>query len=257
MSILRFGLILLLMALVQHQVIAQELVKNPLSFENVTLKKASKPILTSEGDTLISTIELTYPVFNNPDWDEVVSGFIFSSQEDFSSVEDYMQNFITLADEANSDLDFASAWFQEVAITVEPQMEGTQTISFANSWYEYSGGAHPNSNLSYSNYDVLSKQQIELDDLILPGAMAKLTSVGNAIFRKQEGLTPTQSLENYFFENNKFSLNTNFLITEEGLLFFYNTYEIRSYAEGPMELLLPYTSLKGILKPNPYLPIVW
>jgi hypothetical protein len=257
MSITRFGLILFLVVLVQSQVIAQELVKNPLSFEYVTLKKASKPIITSEGDTLISTIDLTYPVFNDPDWDEVVSGFFLSFQDDFSTLEDYMQNFIALADEANSDLDFASAWGQEISITVEDQMEGAQTISFANSWYEYSGGAHPNTNLSYSNYDVLNKQLIELDDLILPGTMAKLTSVGNAIFRKQEGLTPTQSLENYFFENNKFSLNANFLITENGLLFFYNTYEIRSYAEGPMELLLPYTSLKGILKPNPYLPIAW
>jgi len=237
---------------------AKELKKTPLSFEYVTLKKASKPIITSEGDTLISTIEFTYPLFNNPEWDEVVRGIYNSSEEeDFSSVEDYMDNFIALSDEMNSDVDFASAWFQEVVISVEPQLEGAQTISFSNSWYEYSGGAHPNSYLTYSNHDVLNKQVIELEDLLVPGAMAKLTAVGNTIFRKQEGLTPTQSLENYSFENNKFSLNTNFLITEEGLMFFYNTYEIRSYAEGPMELLLPYASLKGILKPNPFLPVAW
>jgi hypothetical protein len=103
----------------------------------------------------------------------------------------------------------------------------------------------------------VSKQVIQLEDLIIAGGMEKLTSVGNTIFRKQEGLTPTQSLDNYSFENNKFSLNTNFLITDKGLMFFYNTYEIRSYAEGPMELLLPYASLKGILKPNPFLPVIW
>lgn len=245
-------------ALVGEDSDTKETDKTPLSFEYITLKKDSKPIITSEGDTLISTIEFTYPLFNNPEWDEVVRGLYNSSEEeDFSSVEDYLQNFIDNSEEFNSDLDFASAWFREIAITVEPQFEGAQTISFASSWYDYSGGAHPNSYLSYSNYDVLNKQVIELEDLIVPGTKAKLTALGNTIFRKQEGLATTQSLEDYFFENNKFSLNTNFLITENGLLFFYNTYEIRSYAEGPMELILPYGLLKGILKPNPFLPVIW
>ena len=84
--------------------------------------------------------------------------------------------------------------------------------------------------------------------------MARLTYMASTIFRKQEGLSPTQSLENYFFENQKFSLNTNFLITKKGLLFYYNSYEIRSYAEGPMELLVPYTAISGLLKINPYIP---
>ena len=248
--------------LVQEKLVGEhghslEIVKSPISFDYITLKKASKPIINAEGDSIISTIDFTYPLFKNLEWDEVVRGFIFSTQEEFSSVEEYMENFIALSDEANSDLEFASAWSEEVSIIVETQIEGAQTLSLADSRYEYSGGAHPNSYLTYSNFDIVSKQVIQLEDLIVAGGMAKLTSVGNTIFRKQEGLTPTQSLDNYSFENNKFSLNTNFLITENGLLFFYNTYEIRSYAEGPMELLLPYSSLKGILKPNPFLPVIW
>jgi hypothetical protein len=243
--------------LVQEKLVREHGYATPISFDYITLKKSSKPIITAEGDSIISTIDFSYPLFKNQEWDEAVNGLIFSMQEDVSSVEEYMDNFIALADEVNSDLDFASSWFQEVSITVEPQIEGTQTLSLADSRYEYSGGAHPNSFLTYSNFDIVSKQVIQLEDLIIAGGMAKLTSVGNTIFRKQEGLTPTQSLDNYFFENNKFSLNTNFLITDKGLMFFYNTYEIRSYAEGPMELLLPYGLLKGIIKPNPFLPVTW
>jgi hypothetical protein len=118
----------------------------------------------------------------------------------------------------------------------------------------YTGGAHPNSSLIYVNYDVFSRKVIKLSDLINPAMMARLTYIASTIFRKQEGLSPTESLENYFFENQKFSLNANFLITKKGLLFYYNPYEIRPYAFGPMELLVPYTAISSLLKINPYIP---
>ena len=120
--------------------------------------------------------------------------------------------------------------------------------------YNYTGGAHPNSSLIYVNYDIFSRKIIKLSDLINPIMMARLTYTASTIFRKQEGLSPTESLENFFFENQKFSLNTNFLITKKGLLFYYNPYEIRSYAEGPMELLVPYSAISTLLKINPYIP---
>ncbi|MNL65691.1 hypothetical protein D3C87_1900590 [compost metagenome] len=81
--------------------------------------------------------------------------------------------------------------------------------------------------------------------------MSKLTAVAEKIFRKNEKLSPTESLKDkYFFENDTFSLNQNFTITEKGLKFLYNPYEIKAYVYGTTELLIPFAELKDIAKPN-------
>lgn len=229
-----------------------------LSYQYKTLKKESKAHITADKDTIISTIELTYPVFKNPVWNEQVKQLIFNSETEksnYATYDEYLNAFINASVEANTeDEEYQRSWSEENNITVEHQFAGIQTLSLSISSYNYTGGAHPNSFLYYVNYDIFSRKLIKLSDLINPNMMTRLTYIASTIFRKQEGLSPTESLENYFFENQKFSLNTNFLISKKGLLFFYNPYEIRSYAEGPMELLVPYSDISALLKINPYIP---
>jgi hypothetical protein len=229
-----------------------------LSYQYKTLKKESKARITADKDTIISTIGLTYPVFKNPVWNEQVKQLIFNSETEksnYANYDEYLNAFINSSEEANTEEEeYPRSWSQDITVRVEPQFTGTQTLSLSIFSDSYTGGAHPNSSLIYVNYDVFSRKIIKLSDLINPVMMARLTYTANTIFRKQEGLSPTESLENYFFENQKFNLNTNFLITKKGLLFYYNPYEIRSYAEGPMELLVPYSAISTLLKINPYIP---
>jgi hypothetical protein len=229
-----------------------------ISYNYKTLKKESKALITADKDTIVSSIELKYPVFKNPVWNEQVKQLIFNSETEtsnYATYDEYLHAFIDASVEANAEEEvYPRSWTQEIQVRVENQFAGLQTLSLSISSYNYTGGAHPNSSLFYVNYDIFSRKLIKLSDLINPNMMARLTYIASTIFRKQEGLSPTQSLENYFFENQKFSLNTNFLITKKGLLFYYNPYEIRSYAEGPMELLVPYASIGSLLKINPYIP---
>ena len=229
-----------------------------LSYQYKTLKKESKARITADKDTIISTIGLTYPVFKNPVWNEQVKQLIFNSETEksnYANYDEYLNAFINSSEEANTEEEeYPRSWSQDITVRVEPQFTGTQTLSLSLFSDSYTGGAHPNSSLIYVNYDVFSRKVIKLSDLINPAMMARLTYIASTIFRKQEGLSPTESLENYFFENQKFNLNTNFLITKKGLLFYYNPYEIRSYAEGPMELLVPYSAISTLLKINPYIP---
>ena len=79
----------------------------------------------------------------------------------------------------------------------------------------------------------------------------ELTAIGESIFRKDENLSSTANLENeYFFENSKFYLPQNFYISDKGLVFLYNPYEIKPYVAGTTELIIPFSSLKNIVKPN-------
>ena len=229
-----------------------------LSYQYKTLKKESKALITADKDTIVSTIELKYPAFKNPVWNEQVKQLVFNSETEksnFATYDEYLNAFINASLEANAEEeDYPRSWSQDINVHIEHQFAGTQTLSLSLSKYNYTGGAHPNSSLIYVNYDIFSRKIIKLSDLINPNMMARLTYIASTIFRKQEGLSPTEPLENYFFENQKFILNSNFLITKKGLLFFYNPYEIRSYAEGPMELMVPYSAISTLLKINPYIP---
>jgi hypothetical protein len=224
-----------------------------LSYYYKSIKKESKVFVSEQKDTIQSTFELRYPVFKHPAWNDLLKKLILEGK--YPNYEAFAQAFISEAETANTEEEeFARPWYGNLSIKVLPQLPATQTLSFEFFDDQYTGGAHPNTIVEYVNFDVFSRKSLSKADLIQPSMMARFAYLASTIFRKQEGLSPTQSLENYFFENQKFSLNSNFLITKKGLLFYYNSYEIRSYAEGPMELLVPYTAISGLLKINPYIP---
>jgi hypothetical protein len=113
-----------------------------------------------------------------------------------------------------------------------------------------SGGAHPNSNDYYYNWDRKKSKLISLSDILIDNYDDELTNIAEEIFRTNEGLRKNQPLNHYFFDGGVFALNDNFKITNEGISFFYNSYEIKSYIEGPTDLLIPYKSIKKLLRPN-------
>lgn len=126
-------------------------------------------------------------------------------------------------------------------------------VVLASDSYFYTGGAHGMNGLSYFNLDIKSAKELKLKDLLNAGYEPKLTDIAEQIFRKDEGLSKDEPLDNYFFENNIFILNENFAITPKGLLFTYNPYEIKSYAEGRTNLLIPYARITNLIKPNSFI----
>jgi hypothetical protein len=123
--------------------------------------------------------------------------------------------------------------------------------TFTNMGYGYNGGAHGGSWVWYYNYDLKNKQLLTLKDVLNSNFLTKLTAEGEKIFRKVKGLQPNQSLDGeYWFENNKFHLNENFLFTKSGIKFFYNEYEISCYACGTTEMEIPYKNIKSLINKN-------
>ena len=115
----------------------------------------------------------------------------------------------------------------------------------------FDGGAHGNSSVTFINWNSREKRLLAMKDIFITGYYEKLSRIAERIFRKQEHLSDTASLStNYFFDKGRFSLNDNFSITPSGLKFLYNEYEIKSYAEGTTQLLIPYSQIKSLLKPN-------
>ena len=66
----------------------------------------------------------------------------------------------------------------------------------------------------------------------------------------QHELPDTASLnENYYeFPDDKFQLNQNYGFRKDGIVFYYNNYEIAPYAAGPTEVVIPYESVRTWIK---------
>lgn len=231
-----------------------QIVSDTLTFTYDSVKVYSKNVVKSEhnlGDTTKATI--TYPVFKNDSLNNYlvrkVTDYIAENEQQISYK--YLANsFVKGYDDffaANRDT--FQSWFLMIKITLLNQKKDYVALQYLHS--DYSGGAHPNTNFAYINYNPKTNQPITLDSLIEANQKIALTTIGERIFRKNEKLSTTASLENgYFFENGKFNLPENFYISNKGLVFLYNPYDIKPYVDGTTKLIIPFADLKKIAKPN-------
>jgi predicted transcriptional regulator len=122
--------------------------------------------------------------------------------------------------------------------------------SLALSIQSYAGGAHGYSEKTYISFNTETSEKIRLSDII--SDEKKLVEIAEKKFRILKKLRANDDLKTagFGFEKNKFSLNDNYCITDKGLSFYYNEYEINSYAMGTTELVLTYEELDTIIVRN-------
>lgn len=120
-------------------------------------------------------------------------------------------------------------------------------ISVLFSFFEYMGGAHPNTITKSFNYDLNRNLTVSLADLFTPNSnylkvisdysireLKKLDTVSNA----EEGAGP--KIENFHSWN----------ITPAGLKITFDPYQVGPYVAGAHEVIVPYSVLKPIIKPD-------
>lgn len=153
--------------------------------------------------------------------------------------------------EAGEDRTFITPW--EITIDGKVVYKSAPVITVEISTYSYTGGAHPNYWTAYKNFDPTTGRLLSVESVASDAK--KLEALAEKEFRRSNNIGAKADLEKagYWFSENVFSLPVNFAFTDQGLLFLYNPYEVASYAQGPIDVLLPYSQLKGLLKDG-YLP---
>lgn len=136
--------------------------------------------------------------------------------------------------------------------TVQFMNYSPEVISLSLQENQYTGGAHPNSHLTYANLRPLDGTLFKLSDVLIPGYESKLTAIAEKKFREANQIASQANLNEagYFFKGGKFYLNENFSIGPKSLIFYYNPYEIAPYAVGPITLSLDYSEIKDLLRPD-------
>lgn len=226
-----------------------------LTYNYDSVKVYSKNIVKIDAelkDTAKATVK--YPVFKNDALNKHIQRKIldYFSEEDPSiiSYQEIANSFIRGYDSfVNDNKNTPQSWFLIIDVRVLKQSSNYIALRYLHG--DYAGGAHPNSSITFINFNPKTNQPITLDSLIEANQKPKLLAVAEAIFRKNEKLTPTEPLaDQYFFDKGKFALAQSFYVNDKGLVFLYNPYEIKAYAYGTTELIIPFNQLKGIAKPN-------
>lgn len=167
----------------------------------------------------------------------------------YSSLDAMMQGFIKDYEETKKEFpDIPGNWYLGARMT---DTAGTEKIlSFKQTFDMFTGGAHGSYFTGFYNFNAETGDSIRLKDIFKPGYEKELQTLVVNKFRKDQKIPEGQSLTEAGLFSDTLSYNENFLITKEGLLFFYNIYEIWSYAQGTAEVFIPYADLKAILKEN-------
>lgn len=234
----------------------EEVKSTEVTYEIKTFRVESPGGCTS--DTVVCAYyEVSYPVFNG--LDSSVSRTIAKKidlyvsmgnpEAEGKSMKEIGSGFIGDFEDFNKEMpDQAMGWHYVSDIKVEQLIDTLLTLSATEEYF--TGGAHGGYGTYYANIDPRTGKDFSMPDFFKPGYEDSLVHIAEQEFRKVRDLSPEDSFqENYFeFPDDKFQLNSNFGFTKEGLVFYYNSYEIAAYAAGPTEVLIPYARLKRILK---------
>ena len=125
-------------------------------------------------------------------------------------------------------------------------------IEFTVSSYS-AGAAHPNSYTEVLNFDLKNGKSIKLADLFQPGAKYLRTLSAYCIQELKKKQSTDGIVDDDWVQKGAAPELTNYdnwTITKKGLGVTFDPYQVAAYAAGPQHVLVPYSALKEIIKPD-------
>lgn len=137
-------------------------------------------------------------------------------------------------------------WYLDVSISNKQVTKSVLATSISHSMY--TGGAHPNGFTGFYNLDAKSGKLLKLEDFCTD--VAELTRRAEQHFIRQQELEQPVDYEaqGFWFQDNRFHLNTNFYVENGQLAFWFNQYEIAPYAMGVIVVEIPLAEISDLLK---------
>jgi hypothetical protein len=234
--------------------------KDTLAYKYTLLKERAADC-GNKADSDCALIKFKYPDFKDQKaLNDTITGKLLNmfqlSEKPDTSLTLLTKHF--MAGYMNSKRDHKSLMLYSLDAYARVIRQDSSLTTLETGGYVFTGGAHPYSYTGFINWNTKANKSITLTDLLaaptrnmLNKNLEGINKIAEGIFRKNESLSNTATLaNNYFFKDNKFSLNDNFSVTPTGLKFLYNQYEIKPYAAGTTEIIIPYSKIKSLLRPN-------
>jgi hypothetical protein len=143
----------------------------------------------------------------------------------------------------------------EIGYDVEYADDDLISVNFGED--TYTGGAHPNHNTFTITYDLKQGRELKLADLFKPGSKY-LAAIADYATRDLQGRKDPESGENLGLAQDIWEDGVkptadnyrNWNITKKGLLIIFPPYQVAAYAFGPQTVIVPYSHLKDIARPD-------
>ncbi len=244
-----FSLLLSLMVIAQ-----------PVTFE---MKNYEKIYNGKNGnkDSLF-VFKITYPEFKGIAGNSAIAdkmnqsiAMLIMGQKEGENLDVQFNEMVQMLAEIEDSSFFFGSW--SFTTEISPKLISDDVLSFLFFHDEFLGGAHPNYYCGGINFVAKTGAEIAFDDIFVPKARAELNKMAEKIVRLEREIPADQTLTDYgyWFENDKFELNDNFVITSDNITFSFNPYEVGPYALGMTEINLPFSKIKHLIKSDG--PLAW
>ncbi len=127
--------------------------------------------------------------------------------------------------------------------------ENNKSITLALFNYAFTGGAHGNYATSLINISKTTGKPIKLTDVISSDGVKKLPILLDQVARLQFNAGKGTLKDNGFFVD-QIPVSKEYYITSTGIGFLYSPYELKSFAEGEINLFVPFKNLERFLNPS-------
>ncbi|MHC6203336.1 RsiV family protein [Breznakiellaceae bacterium SP9] len=107
----------------------------------------------------------------------------------------------------------------------------------------YTGGAHGNQETNYCVIDTASSALLMLENIMTAEEKAGLSQKIEAVLRVNYQIPPNSTLSSGGFFEDTVKASENYFLTNEGVGFHWNPYDIGPYVMGAIEIVIPYKDL--------------
>lgn len=117
---------------------------------------------------------------------------------------------------------------------------------------EFTGGAHGVYMTSFLNMDLNTMHPIRLDDIFVEDYKGPLTDlIWNQLMADNKVATHEALEEIGYGSTGEIAPTENFYLSQEGVTFYYNIYDITPYVMGSVKVTIPFDMLSHLLRSNP------
>lgn len=226
---------------------------SPLVSVNMVEKKSRKCV----NDSVCAEISLRYPILTGGENSAAVNTINDSLQkmalagilgnpkltieQAFDSVQ--ISLFALLQEQLKQMPDWGAGFFK--AVETKTLLNSPKFVSFEMNANGFEGGAHPYYFAVLAIYDLNTGKSVELTDVVRDtSALRPMLERGFVDAKKQSPADDTLTLSDLLFPDiGRLPVSTNICIVPEGIRFFYNPYEIASWAVGPTDITLTWEQL--------------
>ena len=246
---------------------------NTIIFDSIVISKHISLLGVNDTTLPYSTvnIQFLYPIKFRSDEDlkQLQKIFVGSFMNDVSYdslppkealdkyLANYEKNYKALSKDFNEDrkkmaeANIPSWYFYELSIANHILFQNDSLLSYAVEYSDYTGGAHGSHSILYYNIDLDDVVTISEEDLFVPNFKKPLSKIiVNALMKKYNVSTPDSLIAQGFFNLEDIVPNNNFWMDDKALHYTFNQYEIAPYVMGAIEVEIPYSDLKTVLKPD-------